>query len=104
MSVLLQTLVLAVIWLVSGYSMTAAIGLSTPWPIICGVANVITGLLLLQIITRSPKGWKLFYYGPENDEEGYLPVGLLYALPLGLLGWAIIIWFVRWLFGLSSRQ
>jgi len=97
------TALLAAIWLAGGYALVRVIGVPTPWPLVCGLANMVVGLTALLYITRDPHGWRMFYEGPKPDEPGYLPIGLLFALPLGMIAYALIFWLAGWI-GRLFRQ
>ncbi len=95
LNIIMWTIALSALWWFSGYAMIKSLGFENVWATICGSLNMSIGLIGLIIITRTPRGWRIFYEGPHPDEEGYLPIGLLFALPLGALLWAIVIWLVR---------
>lgn len=106
--ILAVTALLVFLWLVSGYVATAgfllvARGLSSPasssWPLVCGLVNAVLGLALLLVVTRTRRGWRLFYQGPQEQEEGSLFIAVLWVMPIILLlvggVWWLIYAFLR---------
>lgn len=91
---ILMILALAILWAVGGSF--AGLGISAffdvAWVVQCGTVNMMTGLLLLLLITRSEDARRLFYEGPKEDEPGSIIVGLLWVLPFTLLFAGIVWW------------
>lgn len=91
-------LILAALWFVSGYVVGAVadaahlFGYSVS--IIAASLNVITGLLLLLMVTRYPYVHHIFYDGPAEREEGLFVIGMIWAIPMSLLIIALPMWLI----------
>ena len=63
--------IVAGVWAISG--VLAGIGLSSyfggDWMVECGSLNLGIGMVLLQLVTRSEAGRKLFYDGVREEDE-----------------------------------
>ena len=93
-------LVLAALWAISGYAIGAAIEITGemldigpyPFKVIMASINVIIGLLLFKGITRDPTAERLFFEGPNHEEEGDFRIGCLWVLPASLLLFGLLMW------------
>lgn len=79
---------LAAIWAISGYvfGLTVEI-MGIPYPIgnILASLNVIIGMFLFLGVTKNPRFERIFFEGPRPTDEGYMPVGCLWVIPLNFL-------------------
>ncbi len=98
-------LALAALWAVSGYIMGATleivlktIGL-VPYPFgtIFASINVIIGMLLFKGIVRNSVADRIFFEVPSPDDEGYMPIGCLWAIPANLLIVGLVLWFLAFI-------
>ncbi len=91
-------LALASLWSVGGYAIGVAIEaileINYPIGIIVASLNLILGLTLFLGITHDPTAERIFFKGPESDELGLPAIGCLWLLPLGLLIFGLLMWFV----------
>lgn len=87
---------LAILWALAGA--VVGVGLSSiyggDWAIPCSTLNMVTGLILLLMVTRNPTARKIFYEGPSHEEERSLLVAILWALPVaaalaGVMWWLL---------------
>jgi hypothetical protein len=87
-------LILAAFWFVSAY---LAIDALFPWEWAwrCAWLNLIIGMLALLWITRTEFGDRMFYQGPQGEEDSWWPVGILWAIPVAIFFLAIIWWLIR---------
>jgi hypothetical protein len=92
----LLILALAAFWGVSGLMVGLGIRaiLGAEVVFTCALLNVIMGLLLLLLTTRSERARRIFYEGPRGNEEGVIGLAFLWAVPivlvfLGLFWWAL---------------
>lgn len=58
----------------------------------CTALNLITGMVMLLLVTRHEKARRLFYEGPKEDELGLPVIGLLWAIPFTLLFIGLMWW------------
>jgi hypothetical protein len=90
----LLILVLAGFWgisgLVIGAGVDALVGGNLMVP--CASLNVIIGLLLLLMTTRSERARRIFYEGPRGNEEGIIGLAFLWAVPIVLVFLGIFWW------------
>jgi hypothetical protein len=102
---LVEILGFAALWFLAGYLSALLVGrfVNLPWgPVQFGLLGLIVGLVALVPKLQSEHGRRLFFEGPEIDEDGDPILGCLWLIPLQillltLLGWAG--WFIsRWLF------
>ncbi len=97
MKSLLPPMILAVLW--AGTGALVGVGLNAlygkDWIMPCGALNMIFGLSLLLLVSRNETARKIFYEGPDREDESSVWVAILWALPvaIGLVG---VIW---WLLG-----
>lgn len=66
--------------------------------IIIATFNMITGLVLLQLVIHYPDARHIFYDGPSEREEGLVVIGLIWAFPLSVLVIALPAWLLIRLF------
>jgi hypothetical protein len=87
-------LLVAGVWAVTG--VIVGLGLSSyfggDWMIECGSLNLAIGMVLLQLVTRSEAGRKLFYEGIREEDQLHFGIILLWTLPVsmaltGMLWW-----------------
>ncbi len=91
----ISILSLAMVWAISGYVCGAFIewlGLPYPMAMILASLNVIMGMFLFLGITKDARLERIFFDGPSPTDEGYIPVGCLWVIPLNLLLIGIILW------------
>ena len=102
---LVAILVLAGLWGLSGYFIGIAletVGIEYPLRIIFASLNLIFGMTLFLNITRDPTADRLFFEGPGKDGQGDPRIGCLWAMPMGLILFGLLMWFwailIRFLF------
>jgi lysylphosphatidylglycerol synthetase-like protein (DUF2156 family) len=97
---LLLIFALALLWALSGFLMGAAINalFSTSWLVPCTALNVITGLILLLLMTRNDYARHIFYEGAQGEEPGLMPLALLWVFPFILILVGIVWWLLAQLF------
>jgi hypothetical protein len=61
----------------------------------CAWFNLLIGMLALLWITRTEFGDRMFYQGPQDDEDVWSVVGALWAIPIAIFCLAIIWWLMR---------
>lgn len=79
---------LAAVWAISGYVLGLTIeimGIPYPMGNVLASLNVIIGMLLFLNVTSNPRFERIFFEGPRPDDEGYIPVGCLWVIPMNLL-------------------
>ncbi len=72
----------------------------------CGLLTMLVGLISLLPIISTERGRRLFYHGPEPDEDGDPLIGCLWAIAiqvilLAMLGW--IVWLIAQLMGIPRK-
>ena len=87
---------LAALWAVTGAVVGWGLGslYGVNWIVPCGLLNMITGLVLLLLVTRNATARRIFYEGPSQAEERSFAVAVLWALPVavalaGLIWWLL---------------
>lgn len=83
-----SVLFLAALWAISGYVLGLTIEvMGIPYPVstIFASLNVMIGMFLFLGVTSNPRFERIFFEGPRVDDEGYLPVGCLWVIPLNFL-------------------
>jgi len=91
----LSILGLAALWAISGYILGAFIesmGVAYPVAMILASLNVIMGMFLFLGVTNDPRFERIFFEGPRPTDEGYIPVGCLWVIPLNFLLIGLILW------------
>jgi hypothetical protein len=95
-------LIFAALWWVSGYFAGAIIDAaritSYSVSIIIAALNMITGLVLLLLVTHDPQARHIFYGGPSEREEGLAIIGCIWIFPLSVLIVALPMWLLIRLF------
>jgi uncharacterized membrane protein len=88
---------LAALWALTGAVVGWGLGslYGVNWVLPCGLLNMITGLILLLLVTRNDTARRIFYEGAGHPEERSFAVALLWALPAAA-ALAGVIW---WLLG-----
>ena len=93
-------LLVAGVWAISG--VLVGLGLSSyfgvDWMIECGSLNLAIGMVLLQLVTRSEAGRKLFYEGIREEDQLELGIILLWAIPFAMALSGMLWWLVGKLF------
>lgn len=70
------------------------------WLIECGSLNMAIGMVLLQLITRSEAGRKVFYEGIREEDQLHLGLIFLWTLPLSMALAGMLWWLVGKIFPL----
>ncbi|MDM8518455.1 hypothetical protein QUF64_00295 [Anaerolineales bacterium HSG6] len=102
LNILKHILVLGLFWGVSGYVVGASFefaGIPYQLGLMCGSLNLIIGMVLLKGLISTPRGDRMFFVGPQRDEDGDWRVGCLWLLP----GTIFIIGLVSWFWGIVFR-
>jgi hypothetical protein len=91
---MLLILTLAALWAVGGFVMGVSIEALFGGQVVvtCTALNLITGMLMLLLVTRHERARRLFYEGPKENELGLPFIGLLWAIPFTLLFVGLIWW------------
>ncbi len=90
--------VIAALWFASGYVLVVGINayFGIPAfalsPFLCGLGNLILGLLSLLVLTRSPKSAHLFYNRQEEEDAGSSWIGLFWLVPPVLFLIGVVLW------------
>lgn len=87
---------LAILWALGGLGFGLAMQafFSGQWAVPCASLNLIAGMVLLLLVTRSEQARRIFYEGPRENEPGLPIIGLLWVVPLALLLVGLIWWLV----------
>jgi len=94
---LLLTLGFVLFWLLSAY-FTAEVWLPTRWAIHCAAINALLGVLALIFSVSTQRGYRLFYYGPDEDGEGWIVIAILWSIPISIVIMGILWWLMRFVF------
>ena len=86
--------IVAGVWAITG--VIVGLGLSSyfsgDWMIECGSLNLGIGMVLLQLVTRSEAGRKLFYEGVREEDEINLGIIMLWTLPVSMALTGVLWW------------
>ena len=87
---------LAALWALGGLGFGLAMQafFNGQWLLPCASLNLITGMVLLLLITRNEQARRIFYEGPRENEPGLPVIGLLWVIPVTLLLVGLIWWLV----------
>jgi len=100
---LIQIILFAGLWFLAGYLSTLLVGrfINLPFgPIQFGLLSMLIGLVALVPKLQTEQGRRLFYDGPEPNEDGDFILGCLWVIPfqillftlMGWAGWALVQW------------
>lgn len=89
-----RQVILAAFWFITTFIAAGAL-IPWEWAWRCAWLNLIIGLVSLLLLTRTELGDRMFYKGPQPGESGLWQVGLLWAIPVVILFWAILWWVAR---------
>ncbi len=83
----------AFLWFLSGYLSTLLVSrlINLPFsPLQFGLMNMLIGLIALVPKLQSGEGRRMFYHGPDVDEDGDVTVGCLWVIPVQILLFTVI--------------
>jgi len=81
----LPVILFAVLWFVAGFVLAAFSRLFVDLPvgdIQCGLILMTAGLIGLLPVIRTERGRRLFFEGPNEDEDTDLRIGCLWVIPV----------------------
>ncbi len=95
----------AFLWFLSGYLSTLLVSrlINLPFnPLQFGLMSMLIGLVALLPKLQSDEGRRVFYQGPDVDEDGDVTLGCLWVMPIQILLFTVIgfgVWLaLQWLF------
>lgn len=96
--------IMAALWgvtgIIVGVGLSAYVGVN--WLMECGSLNMAIGMILLQLVTRSETGRRIFYEGIHEEDELHLGIIFLWGLPVSMTLAGVLWWLIGQLFPMLS--